>query len=363
MNQPIRLSVQTFAAIILWTVGGCTTIQPDWKWPGKDKPVTPEVVMPIWTDTVLHQPGKPGVRGFGGRVFFYEQEGGEPIKVDGSLTVYVFDGEQLDVQQAKPLRKFVFTPEQLAKHHSKSDLGDSYSVWIPWEKVGGPSKALSLITRFDGRNGGTAISDASNKLLPGISPALANKSSEPPENAQAPSPVRQVSFETETLQGTDVSANGNATASTGDREAKMKTYSLALPSHFQRHLRSGDALQSDEGPATTDGLQRLPPAGSRSAIPMATPVENTTAESVNATDQWESLTTSPSPAIDSSPSKYPARKAPVFPPSTFQIRKQPIRATWQSGLEPTPRSVMTKLGARSVEAESQGAEAVPVAGR
>ncbi|TWU65644.1 hypothetical protein V7x_11920 [Crateriforma conspicua] len=363
MNQQMRMAVQTFAAITLWMVGGCTTIQPDWKWPSKDKPVTPEVVMPIWTDTVLHQPGKPGVRGFGGRVFFYEQEGADPIKVDGSLTVYVFDGEQLDVQQAKPLRKFVFTPEQLAKHHSKSDLGDSYSVWIPWEKVGGPSKALSLITRFDGRNGGTAISDASNKLLPGISPALAKKSSDLPSNAQSPSPVQQVSFETDTVQAADVSANGNANASVDDRESKMKTYSLALPSHFQRHLRSGETGQSGEGPPTTGGLQRLPPAGSGSAIPMATPVENTTDESVNATDQWESLTTSPSRAVDSLPSKYPARKAPVFPPSTFQIRKQPIRATWQSGLEPTPRSVMTKLGARSVEAETAEGEAAPFAGR
>ena len=48
----------------------------------------PTIVLPIWTDTVLHQTGKPAVRGFGARVYFYEREGADPIQVDGSITVY-----------------------------------------------------------------------------------------------------------------------------------------------------------------------------------------------------------------------------------------------------------------------------------
>jgi len=130
---------------------GCNTLKPKWKWPGDDpEPEIPESVLPIWTDTILHQPGKPGIRGFGGRVYFYAKQGGDPIEVDGSLTVYVFDGDRYDAASNEPLRKFVITADQLASHHSATDLGDSYSVWVPWDKVGGPSRSLSLIASLTG---------------------------------------------------------------------------------------------------------------------------------------------------------------------------------------------------------------------
>ena len=109
---------------------GCSSIKPDWNWPAKLQHDIPQSVVPIWTDTVLYQPGKPGVRGFGGRVYFYNESKTDPIQVDGGLTVYVFDGEQTDVNRTKPLRKYVFTADQLKNHYSTSELGDSYSVWI-----------------------------------------------------------------------------------------------------------------------------------------------------------------------------------------------------------------------------------------
>ena len=96
-----------FAGLVCFT--GCTAIKPEWKWPGQSEPQIPQIVLPIWSNTVLHQPGKPGVRGFGGRVFLYAEEGADPIKADGALTVYVFDGEDMETGDAKPLRKFVFT--------------------------------------------------------------------------------------------------------------------------------------------------------------------------------------------------------------------------------------------------------------
>ena len=139
-----------------------------WKWGEDDKPALPDRILAVWTDTVLHQPNQPGVRGFGGRVFFYLKDQTDPIEVDGKLAVYVFDAEDADPMNQKPLRKYVFTADQFASHMSKTSIGPSYSVWLPWGEVGGPQMKLSIIARFEGVDGGTTISDPTIKLLPGI---------------------------------------------------------------------------------------------------------------------------------------------------------------------------------------------------
>jgi hypothetical protein len=139
-----------------------------WKWGEGDKPALPDRILAVWTDTVLHQPNQPGVRGFGGRVFFYLKDQTDPIEVDGKLAVYVFDAEDADPMNQKPLRKYVFTADQFASHMSKTSIGPSYSVWLPWGEVGGPQMKLSIIARFEGVDGGTTISDPTIKLLPGI---------------------------------------------------------------------------------------------------------------------------------------------------------------------------------------------------
>ncbi|GEM_PF-750707 len=139
-----------------------------WKWGEDDRPALPDRILAVWTDTVLHQPNQPGVRGFGGRVFFYLKDQTDPIEVDGKLAVYVFDAEDADPMNQKPLRKYVFTADQFASHMSKTSIGPSYSVWLPWGEVGGPQMKLSIIARFEGVDGGTTISDPTIKLLPGI---------------------------------------------------------------------------------------------------------------------------------------------------------------------------------------------------
>ena len=40
----------------------------------KDEFKPPERIVTFWSDTVLHQPEKPAIRGFGGRVFFYGED-------------------------------------------------------------------------------------------------------------------------------------------------------------------------------------------------------------------------------------------------------------------------------------------------
>ena len=81
--------------------------------------------------------------------------------------VYAFDETDRDPSNNRPDRKYVFTPQQLPAHYSKSKIGHSYSVWLPWDEVGGPQKELTLIIRFQPKEGTVAISDPCRQLLPG----------------------------------------------------------------------------------------------------------------------------------------------------------------------------------------------------
>ncbi len=101
--------------------------------------------------------------------------------------MYVFDETNRDPNNERPDRKYVFTKEQLASHYSKSKLGHSYSVWIPWDDAGGPQKELSLIVRFAPEKGGVVVGEQTKHILPGKTEIAANNSGGPWQmpNAQA----------------------------------------------------------------------------------------------------------------------------------------------------------------------------------
>jgi hypothetical protein len=136
----------------------------------KDKDRTIENMVVIWKDTVLEKQGAPAVRGFGGRIYFHDSEN-QAVKAEGELLVYGFDDSVTDTGRSrKPSKKFVFTNEQFQTHHSESDLGSSYSVWVPWEKVGGDQKLVSLVAIFKTTDGRTINSGSSSNVLPGKKP-------------------------------------------------------------------------------------------------------------------------------------------------------------------------------------------------
>jgi hypothetical protein len=134
------------------------------------KPQQPSSVVLVWTDTVLNTIGQPPVRGFGGRVMFFDHAGGDQVPVNGKLIVYAYDESDGDAVTNVPDRKFVFTSEQLKELYSETDMGHSYSVWIPWDKVGGERKQISLLARFESNNGAITISEMSRQMLPGVPP-------------------------------------------------------------------------------------------------------------------------------------------------------------------------------------------------
>jgi len=155
-------------------------------WPARqEKPQQPSNVVALWTEGVAHQSGGLAVRGFAGRVIFYDATGATPVKVDGTLTVYAFDEAGRGKSDTKPDRKYVFTPEQLANHYDPVKVGPAYAIWIPCDQADGFRKETSLIVRFTPRRGTLVVGEMAKLVLSGPIPPTVAESPHPPPRAGA----------------------------------------------------------------------------------------------------------------------------------------------------------------------------------
>lgn len=125
----------------------------------------PVKLATTWSPDTLTQIGKTPTRGFGGRVFFYNEKS-EAVPVDGTLIVHAFD-ESMKGEKGG-VKRFEFTPEQFTKKFSQTDMGASYSFWIPWDAVGGNQKEISMVTSFKTVEGKLVQGTPAKILLPGL---------------------------------------------------------------------------------------------------------------------------------------------------------------------------------------------------
>jgi hypothetical protein len=123
-------------------------------------------MVAIWTPDILTLPGKPPTRGFGGRLYFFSEKS-QAVPVEGQLIVYAYDDSSARSHPNEPDRKYAFTPEQFKQHFGESDIGASYSVWIPWDAVGGDQKSISLVPVFTASTGQIMIGEQALNVLPG----------------------------------------------------------------------------------------------------------------------------------------------------------------------------------------------------
>lgn len=130
-------------------------------------PEIPTRLVSTWTDTILSEPGKTPQRGFGGRISFFNQKSDVPVRVEGQLVVYAYDESGRQAHETQPTRRYVFPQELFARHESMSEIGPSYSVWLPWDDAGGEQKKISLITRFEPVGGALIAGEQTKHLLPG----------------------------------------------------------------------------------------------------------------------------------------------------------------------------------------------------
>ncbi len=133
---------------------------------------SPQRMAVIWKESSMAKGNDKATRGFGGRLYFYDEEN-ETVRVDGQLTVYAYDDSNTNNDQSRvPDRKFVFHAEDLQRHHSRTGLGESYSIWLPWDKVGGDRKTIALVPVFRPKEGRVPMTDHSIAVLTGPTPGL-----------------------------------------------------------------------------------------------------------------------------------------------------------------------------------------------
>lgn len=274
------------AAALISNVG-CTSIS-DWHpskmfsmdstWPfgDKDKPHqgTPVKMVCTWSDTVMTQGGQKPQRGFGGRIMFYEKDEKKPILVDGQLVVYAFDEAGRAQTDNKPTRRYVFPAEQIPLHMSKSELGASYSFWLPWDEAGGPRAEVGLICRFEPKGGAVVTSEQAKQKLSGSEPIqVAEGAGKPPKlpegvvSKPAARTLQSMQQQRNNQRATQqanyevpVSGDGQNLTATNDEllpSKRMSATTITLPNNFQMPTVAEIATQKAQA-STRAGLQPYP---------------------------------------------------------------------------------------------------------
>ncbi len=329
---------------------------------------TPRQIVPVWTDTVLHQPGEPATRGFGGRLMFYGEDKHKAILVDGTLVVYAWDDSKGSMERT-PDRKYVFPSETLPTHYSESRLGHSYSFWVPWDAAGGRLQRLTLISRFVSNEGTELTAAPAHVVLQGpgdsspfpnelskasILSDLSDNETRPSARRKNASEIQQVGFEAEgEFEEQLRSPEDLKTRTSRNRRSRaQKTY--PQPAHpglqtseigltrgfYERNMqgalpdqRSGEFIAAEAadllGPLPmTKG--RVPESGGKDRSPVTSTAESgDDAESAAASDRLSTRL----PPFESR-----VRTSRATRSSDDHVRKEPLRAKWLNGLPETPRS-------------------------
>ena len=329
----------TVGLLVVATLCGCA----EWNlndslafYVSKPKTQTPDSVAAVWTNAMLHQPGKPAVRGFGGRLMFATDVEEAPVLVDGRLTVYAFDDENPDPNDPSPEKKFVFPAEVMAEHQSESALGPSYSFWLPWDELGGRQRQISLIARFEDASGKNVVSTIAHVNLPGTRQQPAEHAAANHDNVKSPDPecgypAQQVSYETRLRKA----ANGYSR-----ENPKMLTTTIDLPPRVaSRLLRGADGhtARIDTNSNRDFGTQ---PADSFARRDSETTLQTTGRPPDEPEYQPSQSAASPSTRFGNQ--RFQARNEPTAPPSSDRVRTAPHRAEWPRRLPPTPRSHWTR---------------------
>ncbi len=188
MNQKSNQTAMLMVCLFAVAMSGCTGIKNSMRLSSKDSawnPVAklkeekekespksePVTMVATWKGSTYEQAGTRPVNGFGGRIFFYDKDN-NAVEADGELFVYGFDNSKEKNESGKADKKFVFRSTEFQTHKSDSGFGVSYSVWCPWQKVGGFRKTITLIPMFKTVDGRVLKGGQSINILHGSTPDM-----------------------------------------------------------------------------------------------------------------------------------------------------------------------------------------------
>ncbi len=211
----------------------------------------PQKMVTIWSHDILASSHAAPTRGFGGRVYFYNEKS-QPIPVEGELIVHGFEEKpgMLREYTTQSDKRFRFTSEQFTAHYSESDLGASYSVWIPWDGVDGARKEITLIPTFKTTSGQIVQGSASKLVLPG---------KELPGMGPAPTGVQTVSFQQTSSAPTSQPATLDAQSARANESGLSTTTININPRSGQRLLSQPTTPTAQTSSPAVGGFSHMKP--------------------------------------------------------------------------------------------------------
>ncbi len=236
-----------------------------WSWFKKPEYQEPKSMVAIWTEDTLAVPGKPVTRGFGGRLYFYNEKS-QAIPVEGELMVYGFDdsvtpsstsgpvptASPSDQELAQAGKKFKFTAEQFTQHFSHSDLGASYSIWIPWDAAGGEQKKVTLLPTFISKDKRVVRGETNKLTLSGKTHAVA--SNQPANNTV------QLASATIPTNAANIFSNASTTAFDGSFQPANQNAGSGLNTttiRMSRPIQAGTQATMTPSPQSLEAAQSL----------------------------------------------------------------------------------------------------------
>lgn len=227
-----------FLAACMGIASGCGGMPKNWTkgmlWAEKppqlseSKYQAPVKMVALWSPAMYTATGSKPTRGFGGRLYFYNARN-EAIPVEGQLVVYGFNDTHKSQDDKQADRRYAYTPEQFSTHFSPTELGASYSIWVPWDAVGSPQAEISLLPIFTAASGQVVVGQQSLGLLPGPETPVPETSIEQTTRSiKVNDAIKPVGHEEPVPDGTNEGGTAN--------QPGLRTLSITLPQNLAERV-------------------------------------------------------------------------------------------------------------------------------
>ncbi|MCA9080775.1 MAG: hypothetical protein KDA58_09465 [Planctomycetaceae bacterium] len=254
LQLPRRLSFALLWSAVIVAGSGCTSLNLN---PfARTKPLLKESANhPVVEVICLWEPaegqGLDGLpsRGFAGQLLFFAHGHDEPVKVDGKVTLYVFDDQGSVEDQSRPLHEFNFEGAVWNTYLRESSMGAAYQLFIPYTRPGTKHAECSLRVKYTPPGGGrSSFSKMATIVLPGPKPeGTAARSSHRDHQIQQAAYV-------DGAVGADAAATAGPASASGIVQAQFES---AQPIEQRRSLETYSGQLAPGKSTDLSRLQRL----------------------------------------------------------------------------------------------------------
>lgn len=189
----------------------------------------PDAMHPVTEILCLWEPsdgtnleGQP-TRGFAGQMFFFTRGRAESAKVNGTVTLYLFDDHGTPEEQARPAQQMEFTSDQWNYFLTLPKVGPAYQLFLPYSRPGTYEATCAIRVRYTPADGGPPVfSRMATIALPGRRRPAQTAGAVPSETSRlvTPQDVARFASSNETARFA-ATANGSRFATQNNMQALL----------------------------------------------------------------------------------------------------------------------------------------------